>query len=115
MPMRIRAADKDTVLLDDAESRRGLARSCHDTVPAVGAHGLNEAVALGGDAGAAGEDVESYTFPEEDFSDGSSDGGTVLNGVDDGVAFLDVPFNAGRESVSWNEHCLSAFLICSGR
>lgn len=60
--MRISATDEDAVLLDHAESRRGLAGSRQRASPAVRAQGGDEVGALGCYAGAASEDVEGDAF-----------------------------------------------------
>lgn len=88
------AADEEAVFLDDAEAGRGLAGAGEGTLPAVGAQGRHEGGALGCDAGAAGEDVESDALAEEDLTDRAADGGAVFYRVD-GFAFLDVPFDSG--------------------
>lgn len=89
--MGVSAADEDAVFFDDAEARRRLAGAGQGAGPAVGPEGRDQRGALGGDAGAAGEDVEGDTLAEEDLAHGAADGGAVFDGVD-GLAFLDVPF-----------------------
>jgi len=52
----------------------------------------------GGDAGAAGESVESDALAEEEHADGAVDGGAVGFGVGwDLAAFGEVPGHAGAE------------------
>lgn len=93
--VRVRAADEDAVLLHDAEAGRRLAGSREDAIPAARAEGLDQGCALGCDARAAGEDVQSHPFAEEDLPHGTSDCGTVLDGFD-GLAFFDVPLDTGE-------------------
>lgn len=78
MPMRIRPSNQHPVFLNNPEPRRGLPCSRERALPAVRAEGRDEGVAFGGDAGAAGKDVEADTLTEEDFADWAADGGAVV-------------------------------------
>lgn len=91
--MGIRASNQDTILLDNAKPGRRLSCSSERAGPAVGAEGRDEGGGLGSYAGATGEDVEGYTFAEEDFADRTTDGCDVGNwGY--GAAFVDVPLHS---------------------
>lgn len=98
MAVRVCAADQDTVFLHDAEAGRGLAGAGQDAGPSLGAESGQCRSGFGGDAGAAGENVEGDTFTEEDLANGTAHGCAVGFGVGgEGLAFLDVPFGTGLE------------------
>ena len=89
----IRAADQDSIFLNHAEAGRCLACAGQCPLPALCEQRGDHAIAFRGDAGAAGEDVESDPFAEEDFADWAADCGAFGDWVD-GFAFFDVPFNS---------------------
>jgi hypothetical protein len=93
MTVGISTSDENTVLLDDTETWSGLACSSQRSLPAMRAEDAHKRRALGRDAGAAGENVQPNALTEEDLADGSSNGSALFNGFD-GLAFLDVPFDA---------------------
>lgn len=91
--MGVGAADQDAVFLNDPEARGRLPRSGEGAGPAGFAEGGGERGGFGGDAGAAGEDVEGDAFAEQDLAHGPAHGRDVRDWRD-GLAFLDVPFDS---------------------
>jgi len=94
--VRVDAADKHAVFLDEAEPGRRFARA-GEGVGVAGVAEVGEERGGGGrDAGAAGQGVEGDAFAEEEHADGAVDGGAVGLGVGgDGRALGEVPGYAG--------------------
>jgi len=77
-------------------TRSGLAGAGDQALEAVLLLEDPETVCLGGNATAAGKQVESGAFTNQDLADWAVDVGTGLDGFQH-LAFLDMPLDAGKK------------------